>query len=86
MRHETQHRKIVAAKLLTLILGESPAQGFLLLAHRGAAVFLEQLLKAPLAERTAARTPDLVDQSVGGEVEGIAVGEGQREVGEGRGG
>src|SRR5262245_49176712 len=82
MRHETKHREIVAAKLLTLILGEGLAQRFLLLAHRVAAVLLEQLLEAALAERAAARTPDLVDQAVSGEVEGIAVGEGQRKVGE----
>jgi hypothetical protein len=50
MRHETQHGEIVAAQLLTLILGKGAAQGLLLLAHRSSAVFLEQILEAALAE------------------------------------
>src|SRR6516225_5350713 len=83
-RHETQHGEIVAAQLLTLILGKGPAQGLLLLAHRRPTVFLEQILEAPLAERAAARATDLVDQAVGGEIEGIAVGERQGEIGESR--
>jgi hypothetical protein len=66
--NETQHRKIVAAELLTLVGGDGVAQGFLLLSHGGAPVLLEQFLESALAERTAARSADLIDQPVGREV------------------
>ena len=57
MGRKAQDGEIVAANLLTLILVDGAAQRLLLLAHRHAEILLEQLLKAPLAERAAARSP-----------------------------
>src|SRR6476646_10949864 len=84
MGRKAQDGEIVAANLLTLILVDGTAQRLLLLAHRHAEILLEQLLKAPLAERAAARSADLVDQAVGGEVERIAVVEREGVIGVGR--
>jgi hypothetical protein len=71
MRDETQDCEIVTAELLPLISLQGLTQALLLLLHRCSSTFLEQILKAPLAEGTAARTADLIDETVGGEIEGI---------------
>src|SRR5689334_8981301 len=83
MRRKAQHRQIVATELLALVAFERPAKRFLLGAHRNAAILLEQLQKSPLAERAAAGTADLVDQTVGAEVEGITVVIGEGVIGVG---
>jgi hypothetical protein len=57
--------------LLTLKLLERPLQRLGLLLHRRPLVALEQGLEAPLAEGAAARTADLIDEAIGGEIEGV---------------
>src|SRR4029079_12285659 len=78
---ETQHREVVAADLLTLVGGEGLAERVFLVGHGCSEVLLEQLPETTLAEGAAARTADLIDQPVGGEVEAVAVLEWQRDVG-----
>src|SRR5665648_22458 len=84
VRDKAKDSEIVAANLLTLILIEGLAQRFRLLAHWRMTVLAQQVLEAPLAEGTAARTAYLIDQAVRGEVEGILIAEGEGAVGEAR--
>src|SRR5262245_21281671 len=84
MWDETQDGEIVAAKLLALMGIQGAAQGGFLLAHGRSAGLRQQALEAPLAEGPAAWSADLVDETVGRQVEIVVVAERQRHIGEGR--
>src|SRR5262245_31887144 len=84
MWNETQDGEVVAANLLALMRVQGAAQDGFLLAHGGAAGLGGQALEAPLAEGAAARAADLVDETVGRQVEIVVVAERQRHVGEAR--
>ena len=72
----------LATELIALMLFQRLTQRFLLRPHRNAPKLCEQVVETTLAERAAARATDLVDQAIGGEIEGVAVVEGESVVGE----